>query len=245
MQHWLANWRLRASKKVAATSGRTQLQVARRIARAPRKRCGRSAFARHTRPVGRSTTSPCRGVTAAVPAARTDRRGHDRILGRPLAHPFQPLLAPRLREFALREGLADARQRFASAITSPPASGHPMRLRPGYGARLRRGGRQPLHGRRPFATRRHRARPPVGGSDVIAFGRDLRVSYRVWSPVGLPRATPPTVTSTPTTTSPVSSRPVSPAAGWVRRARPPMTRSAPTMRSTPTSPTSSNWCAAG
>ncbi|MGV0803300.1 1,4-alpha-glucan branching protein, partial [Mycolicibacterium elephantis] len=35
------------------------------------------------------------------------------LLGGPLAHPFQPLLHPRLREFALREGLADASLRFA------------------------------------------------------------------------------------------------------------------------------------
>jgi 1,4-alpha-glucan branching enzyme len=35
------------------------------------------------------------------------------LLGGPLAHPFQPLLNPRLREFALREGLSDAQQRFA------------------------------------------------------------------------------------------------------------------------------------
>src|SRR5690606_40252978 len=35
------------------------------------------------------------------------------LLGGPLAHPFQPLLNPRLRDFALREGLADAGLRFA------------------------------------------------------------------------------------------------------------------------------------
>src|SRR5271156_5351707 len=35
------------------------------------------------------------------------------LRGGPLAHPFQPLLNPRLREFALREGLEDARQRLA------------------------------------------------------------------------------------------------------------------------------------
>src|SRR6201999_79637 len=37
------------------------------------------------------------------------------LLGGPLAHPFQPLLHPRLREFALREGLADAQARFGRA----------------------------------------------------------------------------------------------------------------------------------
>ena len=103
------------------------------------------------------------------------------LLGGPLAHPFQPLLAPRLREFALREGLADAQLRLRaharrasgrpnaptrrawSTTTPPRASRHFMVDGPS------------LHGDTALGR-------PVGDTDVVAFGRDLQVSYRVWSP---------------------------------------------------------------
>ena len=106
---------------------------------------------------------------------------------------------PRLREFALREGLADA----AAALRAHPVGhlGAGVRLRPRHGARLRRRGRRPLHGRRPLAARRHRA-GPAGRRH-----RRRRVRPRpagqlpgVVAEVRLSRATPPTATSTPTTT---------------------------------------------
>ena len=102
------------------------------------------------------------------------------LLGGPLAHPFQPLLHPRLREFALLEGLADARQRLAH---TPPGIWAPeCAFAPGHGARLRRRGRAALHRRRPALHGDTALGRPVGDSDVVAFGRDLQVSYRVWSP---------------------------------------------------------------
>src|SRR6185369_14814666 len=36
------------------------------------------------------------------------------LLGGPLAHPFQPLLHPRLRRFELAEGLEDAKMRWGT-----------------------------------------------------------------------------------------------------------------------------------
>ena len=41
---------------------------------------------------------------------------------------------------------------------------------------------------------------PVGDTGVVAFGRDLQVSHRVWSPKSGYPGNPPTATSTPTTT---------------------------------------------
>ncbi|MEZ0049174.1 1,4-alpha-glucan branching enzyme [Mycobacterium sp. MAA66] len=102
------------------------------------------------------------------------------LLGGPLAHPFQPLLNPRLREFALREGLSDAQQRFAhtpGGIWAPECAYAPG-METGYAAagvtHFMVDG-PTLHGDTTLGR-------PVGESDVIAFGRDLQVSYRVWSP---------------------------------------------------------------
>ena len=56
-------------------------------------------------------------------------------------------------------------------------------------------------------------------ADVVAFARDLEVTYRVWSPAGrLPGRRRTTATSTPSTTPPASARPGSPA-GTCRRAQ--------------------------
>ena len=102
------------------------------------------------------------------------------LLGGPLAHPFQPLLHSRLREFALREGLADAQQRFAhtpAGIWAPECAYAPGMeddyAAAGIGHFIVDG--PSLHGDTALGR-------PVGLSDVVAFGRDLRVSYRVWSP---------------------------------------------------------------
>ncbi|MGV0600829.1 glycoside hydrolase family 57 protein, partial [Mycolicibacterium pulveris] len=102
------------------------------------------------------------------------------LLGGPLAHPFQPLLHPRLREFALREGLADASLRFAHTprgIWAPECAYAPGMendyAAAGVGHFMVDG--PSLHGDTALGR-------PVAGSDVVAFGRDLQVSYRVWSP---------------------------------------------------------------
>ncbi|WP_309113877.1 glycoside hydrolase family 57 protein [Saccharothrix sp.] len=107
------------------------------------------------------------------------------LLGGPAAHPFQPLLDPGLRAFSLRTGLADTRHRIGSApegIWAPECAYAPG-LEDGYaaaGVRRFLVDGPSLHGDTAAAR-------PVGGSDVLAFGRDLEVSYRVWSPkVGYP-----------------------------------------------------------
>ena len=101
------------------------------------------------------------------------------LLGGPLAHPFQPLLHPRLRDFALREGLADAGQRLATpvGIWAPecayaPGMEHDYAAA-GVGHFMVDG--PSLHGDTALGR-------PVRETDVLAFGRDLQVSYRVWSP---------------------------------------------------------------
>ncbi|MCO1580934.1 glycoside hydrolase family 57 protein [Crossiella sp. SN42] len=102
------------------------------------------------------------------------------LLGGPATHPFQPLLDPRLREFALRLGLADTASRIGRAPEGiwAPECGYAPGMETGYaaaGVRRFLVDGPALHG--DTATAR-----PVGSSDVICFGRDLEVTYRVWSP---------------------------------------------------------------
>ena len=102
------------------------------------------------------------------------------LLGGPLAHPFQPLLHPTVRDFALREGLADTALRLGHRPAGiwAPECGYAPGMEHGYAAagveRFVVDG-PALHGDTAAARR-------VGDTDVVCFGRDLDVSYRVWSP---------------------------------------------------------------
>ncbi|TWP53539.1 glycoside hydrolase family 57 protein [Lentzea tibetensis] len=107
------------------------------------------------------------------------------LLGGPATHPFQPLLDPRIRDFALRTGLADTALRLGSAPEGiwAPECGYSPGMEHDYaraGVRRFMVDGPAMHGDTSSAR-------PVGDSDVLAFGRDLEVSYRVWSPkVGYP-----------------------------------------------------------
>ena len=101
-------------------------------------------------------------------------------LSGPYAHPFQPLLDPRIRSFALRGGLADAALRTGHRPAGiwAPECGYAPGMEEDYaaaGVRRFLVDGPSLHGDTAFAR-------PVGSSDVLSFGRDLEVTYRVWSP---------------------------------------------------------------
>ncbi|WP_018682224.1 1,4-alpha-glucan branching protein domain-containing protein [Actinokineospora enzanensis] len=102
------------------------------------------------------------------------------LIGGPATHPFQPLLDPRVREFALRAGLADTALRIGHRPVGiwAPECGYAPGMETGYAAagvgRFLVDG-PALHGDTAFAR-------TVGDSDVVCFGRDLDVTYRVWSP---------------------------------------------------------------
>jgi 1,4-alpha-glucan branching enzyme len=102
------------------------------------------------------------------------------LLGGPATHPFQPLLDERLRAFALRTGLADTARRVGTRPTGiwAPECGYAPGMERGYaaaGVRRFLVDGPALRGDTAFAR-------PVGRSDVVCFGRDLKVTYRVWSP---------------------------------------------------------------
>lgn len=102
------------------------------------------------------------------------------LLGGPATHPFGPLLLPEVRAFALETGLADAALRLGTRPAGiwAPECGYAPGMETGYaaaGVRRFLVDGPAMHGDTAFAR-------PVGTSDVVAFGRDLDVTYRVWSP---------------------------------------------------------------
>lgn len=172
MRHWLANWQLRALEATTVQSG-TAFAAPDAL-----RRFGIHEFEAAERALDEFAALWCHGASPLL--RQLIDAGTIELLGGPLAHPFQPLLNPRLREFALREGLADAEHRFAHTprgIWAPECAYAPG-METGYAAagvgHFMVDGPS-LHGDTAVGR-------PVGESDVIAFGRDLQVSYRVWSP---------------------------------------------------------------
>lgn len=177
MHRWLANWQLRA---LEAANVHTDTGADPGTATAPEalRAFGIREHAEASSALDDFTTLWRHGASPLL--RQLIDAGTVELLGGPLAHPFQPLLAPRLREFALREGLADAGQRFGhtpSGIWAPECAYAPG-MEDGYrdagvGHFMVDG--PSLHGDTALGR-------PVGDSGVVAFGRDLAVSYRVWSP---------------------------------------------------------------
>jgi 1,4-alpha-glucan branching enzyme len=162
MHHWLGNWQLRADE--AAMAGNVALgRHEHRLAAA-----ALAEFEQHWR----HGAAP---VWRALIDAETIE-----LLGGPLAHPFQPLLDPRMRRFQLTEGLADARHRWGHTPTGiwAPECGYTPGMEVGYAA----AGVTHFMVDGPALRGDTTLGRPVRDSDVVAFGRDLQVSYRVWSP---------------------------------------------------------------
>ncbi|MBK6762697.1 MAG: DUF1957 domain-containing protein [Micrococcales bacterium] len=105
------------------------------------------------------------------------------LLAGPATHPFQPLLEDRVAAFSLRTGLDDHTVRFGTAPQGiwAPECGY----RPGLEEVYDRAGVR--HFLLDGPTMLHVGRGThsawtVGDTGVVAFGRDLDVTYRVWSP---------------------------------------------------------------
>ena len=105
------------------------------------------------------------------------------LLGGPATHPFQPLLDRSWQRFALRTGLDDAVLRTGhrpEGIWAPECGYRPGIERDYADLGVRRflvDGPTMLGAGGTTA-----AGATVGDSDVVAFARDLDVTYRVWSP---------------------------------------------------------------
>ncbi|MGW6032510.1 1,4-alpha-glucan branching protein domain-containing protein [Gordonia terrae] len=165
MYEWLADWQLRA----------TQAAMSRDPDRAA---AGRREYLDAQRALDTFANRWRHGASPLIRGLATS--GVAEILGGPLAHPFAPLLDPRLRHFSLTEGLADAHARWGFdpvGIWAPECA-----FAPGMETEYDRAGVRhfmvdgpALHGDTALGR-------PVGDSAVVAYGRDLTVSYRVWSP---------------------------------------------------------------
>ncbi len=164
---WLGHWQLRAQH--ASTLWRGD-PILRELAAAEHRTAVRAAEELGTR--WRHGFSPI--LRSLVDNSTIE------VLGGPLAHPFQPLLEPRVREFALNAGLTDTALRIGSRPAGiwAPECGYAPGLENDYAAAGVR--RFMVDG--PSLRGETWAARPVGDSDVLAFGRDLEVTYRVWSP---------------------------------------------------------------
>ncbi|OLF18838.1 1,4-alpha-glucan branching protein domain-containing protein [Actinophytocola xanthii] len=165
---WLGNWQLRA--QYAATRWRAEDPLLRELAATEYRAAGGAIEEFETR--WRNGFSP-------VLRPLVDS-GVIELLGGPATHPFQPLLHPRIRRFALHTGLTDTALRIGSrpdGIWAPECGYAPGMERDyaDHGVRRFLVDGPALHGDT------HAARP-VGDTDVLCFGRDLEVTYRVWSP---------------------------------------------------------------
>lgn len=105
------------------------------------------------------------------------------LLGGPATHPFQPLLDDEVARFALQTGLADTKIRLAQQPTGiwAPECGY----RPGLEEIYAAAGVSHFLVDGPALL--HVDRSPadawtVADSNVVVLGRDLEVTYRVWSP---------------------------------------------------------------
>ncbi|MBM7460249.1 1,4-alpha-glucan branching enzyme [Rhodococcus coprophilus] len=165
MHHWLGNWQLRAHEAAGMAE-----ESYRALGAREHRAAGAALEMFETR--WRHGGSPV--LRELVDADAIE------LLGGPLAHPFQPLLDPRMREFSLTEGLHDAQTRWQHRPRGiwGPECGFTPGMETGYAA----AGVEhfmvdgpALHGDTSLGR-------TVLDSDVVCFGRDLQVSYRVWSP---------------------------------------------------------------
>ncbi len=105
------------------------------------------------------------------------------LLGGPATHPFLPLLDERVADFAMSTGLDDQARRVGrrpSGLWTPECG-----YRPGLEQAYARHGIDHVMLDGPTllgAGASTSAAWRLGDSDVVAFGRDLEVTYRVWSP---------------------------------------------------------------
>jgi len=105
------------------------------------------------------------------------------LLGGPATHPFQPLLDERVARFSLDVGLADAALRLGrkpDGVWAPECG-----YAPGLEDLYADAGVQRFLVDGPTLLGAGASTADawtVGSSDVVAFGRDLDVTYRVWSP---------------------------------------------------------------
>jgi 1,4-alpha-glucan branching enzyme len=168
LHDWLGNWWVRT--QYAATRWRGADALLRELAGAEFRAAGWALADFETR--WRHGFSPL--LRSLVDS------GVIEVLGGPAAHNFGPLTGERVRDFALHTGLADTALRLGSAPAGvwAPECGYAPGMESGYAA----AGVARFLVDGPALRGDTAASRPVGDSGVLCFGRDLEVTYRVWSP---------------------------------------------------------------
>lgn len=182
MRDWLANWQMRATVAQHATF----------------PECGENGLVETTPPLTMSDIRDMGQRESSIAQWTLDRfeqhwsaggspvlrhlseTGVAEILGGPLAHPFQPLLTRPLRRFMLHAGLQDSTLRRALRPTGlwAPECAYTPGMEEDYAA----AGITHFMVDGPSFKGDTALGRPVRTSPVVAFARDLTVSYRVWSP---------------------------------------------------------------
>lgn len=165
---WLCDWQWRAAGMTASADSHTRKMGAWEAGRA---RAALDSFEKNW----------SRGASPNL--RRLVDGGALELLGGPATHPFQPLLREEVARFGLEAGLDDTVLRIGSrprGIWAPECG-----YRPGLADIYQSAGVG--HFMMDGPSLRHVGvdtdqAHPIGGTDVIAFGRDLDVTYRVWSP---------------------------------------------------------------
>jgi 1,4-alpha-glucan branching enzyme len=170
MHDWLGGWLLRAHGAAVRAHGRWRDPVMAALARDEHHRASGALADFEAR---------WRHGGSAVLRPLVDS-GAIELLGGPATHPFQPLLDDRVRAFALATGLTDTQRRLGCRPAGiwAPECGYAPGMEDGYaavGVRRFLVDGPALRGDTAFAR-------TVGDTDVVCFGRDLPVTYRVWSP---------------------------------------------------------------
>ncbi len=167
MHAWLGRWQLRAHELAGRRDPVLRAAAAREHAAAER----------------RLETFEAGWLAGGSPRLRPLLdAGAVELLGGPATHPFLPLLDPRVAEFALRAGLEDAVVRVGSRPSGiwVPECGYS----PGLELTLAAAGVSHLCLDESALVGAGRPRSSgwrLGGSDVVAFARDLPLTDRVWS----------------------------------------------------------------
>ncbi len=176
MHHWLGNWQLRAHEAALIDSAAGAAGTASSVAAL--RELGTREHRASDWALGQFESRWRHGASPVIrPLVES---GVIELLGGPLAHPFQPLLDPRMRTFSLEEGLEDAHRRWnhrPRGLWAPECA-----FTPGMEGDYARSGIDHFMVDGPSLRGDTALGRPVRGTDVVAFGRDLTVSYKVWSP---------------------------------------------------------------
>lgn len=180
MHSWLGNWQMRAREAIRLSDDSDVAHAGSGTAHDPAavRQLGVYEYQQATACLEIFESQWIHGGSAVIRPLVDS--GVIELLGGPLAHPFQPLAHQDIRRFQLEEGLADTEHRIGTRPTGLWAP--ECAFAPGMEQDYAASGITHFMVDGPSLRGDTSLGRPVHDSNVIAFGRNLNVSYRVWSP---------------------------------------------------------------